>query len=73
MKQNIFKPEFLNRLNDLVIFRSLRIEDMRAIVDLELRNLSNRLKGQELFFDLDDAAKEFIIDKGYDDKFGAVL
>ena len=47
------------------------MEDMSAIVDLELRNLSNRLKGQELFFDLDDSAKEFIIDKGYDDKFGA--
>ena len=44
---------------------------MSAIVDLELRNLSNRLKGQELFFDLDDSAKELIIDKGYDDKFGA--
>ena len=69
--KRIFKPEFLNRLNDLVIFRSLRMEDMSAIVDLELLNLSNRLKGQELFFDLDDAAKEFIIDKGYDDKFGA--
>ena len=69
--KRIFKPEFLNRLNDLVIFRSLRMEDMSAIVDLELRNLSNRLKGQELFFDLDDSAKEFIIDKGYDDKFGA--
>jgi ATP-dependent Clp protease ATP-binding subunit ClpC len=69
--KRIFKPEFLNRLNDLVIFRSLRMEDMSAIVDLELRNLSNRLEGQELFFDLDDAAKEFIISKGYDEKFGA--
>ena len=36
-----------------------------------MRNLSDRLKRQELFFDLDDAAKEFIVDKGYDDKFGA--
>ena len=44
---------------------------MNAIVDLELLNLSNRLKGQELFFDLDDASKEFIIKKGYDEKFGA--
>ncbi|CAI8265110.1 MAG: Negative regulator of genetic competence ClpC/MecB [Puniceicoccaceae bacterium MED-G32] len=69
--KRIFKPEFLNRLNDLVIFRSLRMEDMNAIVDLELLNLSNRLKGQELFFDLDDASKEFIIKKGYDEKFGA--
>ena len=50
--KRIFKPEFLNRLNDLVIFRSLRMEDMSAIVDLELQNLSNRLKGQDLFFDL---------------------
>ena len=44
---------------------------MNSIVDLELRNLSNRLKGQELFFTLDEAAKEFIIEKGYDEKFGA--
>ncbi|MFL2848207.1 MAG: ATP-dependent Clp protease ATP-binding subunit [Coraliomargaritaceae bacterium] len=69
--KRVFKPEFLNRLNDLVIFRSLRMEDMNSIVDLELRNLSNRLKGQELFFTLDEASKEFIIEKGYDEKFGA--
>ena len=69
--KRIFKPEFLNRLNDSSYLPFIKNEDMSAIVDLELRNLSNRLKGQELFFDLDDSAKEFIIDKGYDDKFGA--
>ena len=69
--KRVFKPEFLNRLNDLVIFRSLRMGDMHAIVDLELQNLSNRLKERELFFVLDEPAKEFIIEKGYDEKFGA--
>ena len=69
--KRIFKPEFLNRLNDLVIFRSLKFEDMTSIVDLELNNLSDRLKTQELYFHLDDKAKKFIIKKGYDDKFGA--
>ena len=67
----VFKPEFLNRLNDLVIFRSLKREDMRAIVDLELRNLLNRLSAQDIRFELDDRAKLFLIEKGYDEKFGA--
>ena len=69
--KRIFKPEFLNRLNDLVIFRSLRQEDMYAIVELELLNLSARLKAKEICFELDDKAKSFIIEKGYDDKLGA--
>lgn len=69
--KRVFKPEFLNRLNDIVIFRSLKLEDMNSIVDLELRNLSERLKSQDLLFDVNDAAKAFIIEKGYDEKFGA--
>ena len=69
--KRVFKPEFLNRLNDIVIFRSLKLEDMNSIVDLELRNLSERLKTQDLLFDVNDAAKAFIIEKGYDEKFGA--
>lgn len=69
--KRIFKPEFLNRLNDLVIFRSLKREDMRAIVDLELRNLLSRLSVQDIHFELDESAKLFLIEKGYDEKFGA--
>ena len=69
--KRVFKPEFLNRLNDLVIFRSLKQEDMNSIVDLELRNLSERLKSQDLLFEVDQLAKGFIIEKGYDEKFGA--
>ncbi|WP_345783000.1 ATP-dependent Clp protease ATP-binding subunit [Coraliomargarita parva] len=69
--KRVFKPEFLNRLNDLVIFKSLGREDMQAIVELELRNVSNRLKERELTFDFSDQAKAFLIEKGYDEKYGA--
>ena len=69
--KRVFKPEFLNRLNDLVIFKSLGPEDMQAIVTLELRNLANRLKERELIFEFEDSAKTFLIEKGYDEKYGA--
>ncbi|WP_345785351.1 ATP-dependent Clp protease ATP-binding subunit [Thalassobacterium sedimentorum] len=69
--KRVFKPEFLNRLNDLVIFKSLAREDMKAIVELELRNVSDRLKERELEFEFSDASKSFLIDKGYDEKYGA--
>ena len=69
--KRVFKPEFLNRLNELVIFKSLGREDMKAIVELELRNVSNRLKHQGLVFDFSEAAKTFLIEKGYDVKYGA--
>jgi len=69
--KRVFKPEFLNRLNDLVIFKPLAREDMKDIVNLELRNVSNRLKERELIFDFNDETKDFLIDKGYDEKYGA--
>ena len=69
--KRVFKPEFLNRLNDLVIFKSLAREDMTEIVDLELRNVSTRLKERELIFEFSKECKDFLIDKGYDEKYGA--
>jgi ATP-dependent Clp protease ATP-binding subunit ClpC len=69
--KRVFKPEFLNRLNDLVIFKSLARDDMTEIVDLELRNVANRLKERELNFDFSQECKDFLIDKGYDEKYGA--
>ena len=69
--KRVFKPEFLNRLNDLVIFKSLAREDMTEIVDLELRNVAARLKERELSFDFSKECKDFLIDKGYDEKYGA--
>jgi ATP-dependent Clp protease ATP-binding subunit ClpC len=69
--KRVFKPEFLNRLNDLVIFKSLALEDMTKIVDLELRNVATRLKERELSFDFSKECKDFLIGKGYDEKYGA--
>jgi len=69
--KRVFKPEFLNRLNELVIFKSLGREDMHAIVDLELRNVSNRLKSKDLTFEFSADAKDFLVEQGYDEKFGA--
>jgi ATP-dependent Clp protease ATP-binding subunit ClpC len=69
--KRVFKPEFLNRLNDLVIFKSLAREDMTEIVDLELRNVSSRLKERELKFEFTNECKDFLIHKGYDEKYGA--
>jgi ATP-dependent Clp protease ATP-binding subunit ClpC len=66
-----FKPEFLNRLTEIVIFRPLAKESMSAIVDLELEKVSQRLKDKKLKIEVTDEAKEFLIDKGYDEKFGA--
>ena len=69
--KRVFKPEFLNRLNELVIFRSLTGDDMHAIVDIELKNVADRLKGRGLSFEFTQSAKQFLIDQGYDEKFGA--
>ena len=69
--KRVFKPEFLNRLNDLVIFKSLARGDMTEIVDLELRNVAARLEERDLLFDFSKGCKDFLIDKGYDEKYGA--
>ena len=66
-----FKPEFLNRLTEIVIFRPLVKESMRAIVDLELKKVSDRLKEKKLKLKISDEVKEFLIEKGYDSKLGA--
>jgi ATP-dependent Clp protease ATP-binding subunit ClpC len=66
-----FKPEFLNRLTEIVIFRSLAKESMSSIVDLELNKVSQRLKDKKLKIEVSDEAKEFLIEKGYDEKLGA--
>ena len=66
-----FKPEFLNRLTEIVIFRPLAKKSMSAIVDLELKKVTDRLKEKKLKLDICDNVKEFLIEKGYDDKLGA--
>lgn len=69
--KRLFKPEFLNRLNELVTFNPLAREGMNQIVVLELQNLAERLKDRDLKFEFTQECKNFLIDKGYDKKYGA--
>ena len=66
-----FAPEFLNRVDDVVVFNSLTKEDIFKIIDIELKSLFGRIQGLGYEIKLTDAAKDFIADKGYDSNFGA--
>lgn len=66
-----FKPEFLNRLNDMVIFEPLSKEDLCKVIDLEVGKLQNRLTPKEIFIELDEEAKRFLVDKGFQPEMGA--
>ncbi len=66
-----FRPEFLNRVDDIIMFRQLSREDLKEIVDIELEKVRSRLKAQGLSLVLTDEAKEHIIEKGYNPDFGA--
>lgn len=66
-----FKPEFLNRINDLIVFHSLDREHLFKIVDLEIAKVQDRLKEKKISIELTKDAKELIIDTGYDEKYGA--
>jgi ATP-dependent Clp protease ATP-binding subunit ClpC len=66
-----FSPEFLNRLDDVIVFNSLQKEDIHKIIDISLSKLRNRLKTLGYTIDLTDKAKDFVAEKGYDPKYGA--
>ncbi len=66
-----FSPEFLNRIDDIIIFNSLEQNDIRKIIDLELSKLYGRLEKLGYKVDLSDDAKDFIAEKGWDKDFGA--
>jgi ATP-dependent Clp protease ATP-binding subunit ClpC len=66
-----FSPEFLNRVDDMIMFNSLKREDIHKIIDLELAKLYSRINNLGYKIELTDKAKDFIVDKGYDEKFGA--
>jgi ATP-dependent Clp protease ATP-binding subunit ClpC len=66
-----FNPEFLNRLDDVIVFHPLSRENIRSIVDIVLRDVQKRLVDEELVLRLTDAAADFLVSHGYDDKFGA--
>jgi ATP-dependent Clp protease ATP-binding subunit ClpB len=66
-----FRPEFLNRVDDIIIFHSLVREQLVKIVDIQLQGVERRLQQQNLQFTLDAAAKALIAEEGYDPQFGA--
>jgi ATP-dependent Clp protease ATP-binding subunit ClpC len=66
-----FKPEFLNRISDLIVFHGLTRKDLVKIVDLEISKVQKRLVEKKIHIDLTTEAKELIIDHGYDEKYGA--
>lgn len=66
-----FRPEFLNRVDDIIVFRGLNKGDMRHIIDIELGKVVKRLKEKNLTLVLTEPAKELLIEKGYSPEFGA--
>jgi len=66
-----FRPEFLNRLDDTIVFKALTRENLQTIVEYELAKVFKRLTEHGLKLELTDQAKEFLIDKGYNPEFGA--
>ncbi|HUO09670.1 MAG TPA: ATP-dependent chaperone ClpB [Phycisphaerae bacterium] len=66
-----FRPEFLNRIDEIVIFHALRKDQLRKIVDIQVRSLENRLKSRGMHLVLTDHAKEEMGERGYDPVFGA--
>ena len=69
--KKVFKPEFLNRIDDIIVFRSLSREDLYEIVDIEIKEVADRLKDREIQLELSKDATELLIEKGYDPVFGA--
>ena len=69
--KRLFNPEFLNRIDEYVIFRPLKKEHMVRIIDLQLKRLLVRLHSRNITLDLGKTAKEFLAEKGFDEKYGA--
>lgn len=71
MLRGSFRPEFLNRLDEIIMFKPLSKNDITSIVDLIIDDLNRRLEEKELSIELSDKAKQFVVDNGYDPVYGA--
>jgi len=69
--KRLFRPEFLNRLDDIIVFRSLTKPDLIQILQLEVNKVAERLKHRNIQLILDEKAKDFLVEKGYDPAYGA--
>ncbi len=66
-----FRPEFLNRLDEIIMFKPLSKDDIHSIIDILMKNLNKRLVDREISIELDSAARDYIIEQGYDPVYGA--
>ncbi len=69
--KRVFKPEFLNRLDDLIVFHTLGKPDIARIVELEVKKVVERIRSRDIHVKLDPSALDFLIEKGYDPEYGA--
>jgi len=69
--EKVFRPEFLNRLDDVIVFHHLTVDDLKKVIDIELEKVRERLLERGLKLELTDEAKQFLIKKGSDTDFGA--
>jgi len=69
--KRVFKPEFLNRISDIIFFRPLEKKDLVKIVELETANFAKRLNERKITLEFTQEAKDLLIEKGYDEKYGA--
>jgi ATP-dependent Clp protease ATP-binding subunit ClpB len=69
--RNRFRPEFLNRIDEIIVFRRLQREHMRQIVDIQMARLSRLLEERKIVLDLEPAARDWLAEKGWDPAYGA--
>jgi ATP-dependent Clp protease ATP-binding subunit ClpC len=69
--EKVFRPEFLNRLDDVIVFHHLTVDDLKKVIDIELSKVRERLAERGLKLELTEEAKQFLIKKGSDTDFGA--
>jgi len=69
--KQLFKPEFLNRVDEIIVFHMLGKDDLRKIVNIQLNYLAERLNSRNIKLEFTDSARDLIMDEGYDPVFGA--
>ena len=69
--KNSFKPELLNRLDEMIVFRELGREQLEAIINIELNYIQNRILGRNIDLKINKSARDFLLSKGFDKSYGA--
>jgi ATP-dependent Clp protease ATP-binding subunit ClpC len=69
--KRLFNPEFINRIDDFIIFKKLEKKHIYQIIDIQTKLLRERIKSQNMTLEFSDRAKDFLVEKGFDEKFGA--